>query len=745
MGPAEIFWRVRHRCTILFERTAFRFRCYDWTASTWQRRLCRNADVTLPPNMAADWWQSHMRNREEPPFLLGRDVLDQAVPLFKQLFPGRLESVVEEADRYCRGEFDFLGARFQTESTVDWQRDPVTQRSWPSTFFADVRIPFCEGAAGQRAPGDSKHVWELNRHEFLVSCAKAYYLTGDERYARHVVRMVIDWVTSNPYLQGINWAGPLEVALRSMAWLWAYQLCRRSSGLSAEEHYIWIKAFYLHGCYLERHLEVYSSPNNHLVGEAAALYLIGSFFPEFDRAGAWQMRAWQILETQPERQFYEDGGSTEQATSYHHYCLGFFVLVVLTRLRQKLPVPASMLERLQSAFEFSMWMTAPDGTVPRIGDTDDARSIRFGPFIPWDFRNLLSIGAVMFRRGDFKAVSASFSEDALWLLGASGLETFQKLSISPPADTVRLFPSSGYAMLRDGWQCEGHHACIDCGEIGLGLRENDIPIFTHGHADMLSVWISSFGQPLLIDAGFFTYNGSPEWHRYTRDVSGHNTVRLDGQSQAKLHAKNAWACASRPGALSLESRAGFVWVEGSHSGFVGVNDCTRHRRAIAWNRESCWLIVDRLEGTGWHDIEVFFHFAPGHLSVNPEGGSVSVITNRGVYAVLQSAGSHTLEIEGLVGRGEPEGGWSASGYGAKEPAPVVRFHGRLQLPCTLSFALTAFPEPTSSPIIERYELLRNHPGTLVDSVRIRVVAATGKELLHIGQAKLDAALAPGGD
>ena len=31
--------------------------------------------------------------------------------------------------------------------------------------------------------GDAKITWELNRHQHLVTLAKAYRLTGDERYA----------------------------------------------------------------------------------------------------------------------------------------------------------------------------------------------------------------------------------------------------------------------------------------------------------------------------------------------------------------------------------------------------------------------------------------------------------------------------------------------------------------------------------------------------------------------------------
>ena len=152
----------------------------------------------------------------------------------------------------------------------------------------------------------------------------------------------------------MNWAGPLEVAVRSLSWLWAYQFCRYWEGNPSDVHLEVIKSFYQHGTYLYRHLEFYTSPNNHLVGEATALYLLGSFFPEFDESPAWRKRAWYVLVAETQRQFYEDGGSTEQATSYHHYCLGFFVLAVLTRLHQGQTVPEAMLNRLEAAFEFSM-------------------------------------------------------------------------------------------------------------------------------------------------------------------------------------------------------------------------------------------------------------------------------------------------------------------------------------------------------------------------------------------------------
>jgi hypothetical protein len=635
----------------------------------------------------AAWWQRHMRTRNEPPFLLDAESLNKSADLYRELFSDRLEAAVTDADRVCRGEFSFLGIEFQTGPTIDWQRDPKTNRNWPARFYADVRIPFCDGTGSKGAAGDVKHVWELNRHDFLIDCAKAYYLTREGRFARHVFQIVSDWVDANPYLQGVNWAGPLEVAVRSMNWIWAYQFCRSWEGLSADDHLQLIKGCYQHGVYLYRHLEVYSSPNNHLVGEATALYLLASFFPEFNESATWREKAWRILESQPKEQFYEDGGSTEQATSYHHYCLGFFVLAVLTRMRQELPVPQAMLERVEAAFSFSMWMTTPDGTVPAIGDTDDARSIRFGRVKPWDFRNLLSIGAAIFQRGDMKTVAGSVSEDSVWLLGVKGCAAFLQSPAETPTVMSQVFPDSGYVIMRSGWSSTDHHVCFDCGAIGKDLYTTDIPVFTHGHADLLALTMSVYGKPLLVDCGLDSYNGSPDWHRYCRDIRAHNTVSVDGASHAKFGARNTWSCVAKPEEKRCHSNGRLEIAEGSHCGFFGVREPVRHRRIITWERSEYLVVHDSLDGDGTHTVEVFFHFAPGIAQLLPDRTGARINTEQGVDAVIKAVNLHPLYAE-IEQRAEgPTGGWIASSYGRRIPAPLVTFRGQVTLPLTLTFIL----------------------------------------------------------
>ena len=100
--------------------------------------------------------------------------------------------------------------------------------AWRSTWQSDV----VHGKRGPRKPwfkvkyldfeevGDSKITWELNRHQHFVTLAKAYWLTGDDKFAREIFAQWTHWHKENPYPLGMNWASSLEVAYRSLSWIW---------------------------------------------------------------------------------------------------------------------------------------------------------------------------------------------------------------------------------------------------------------------------------------------------------------------------------------------------------------------------------------------------------------------------------------------------------------------------------------------------------------------------------------------
>ena len=114
--------------------------------------------------------------------------------------------------------------------------------------------------------------------------------------------------------------------------------------MDASFHLMFLKSICEHGFHIAHHLSYYSSPYNHLVGEAAGLHMIGSLFPQLKTAQYWEQLGWSILESNIDQQFFSDGMCVEQATFYHHFtwvfiCRQSSIGKTTTRLFQKRSYP----------------------------------------------------------------------------------------------------------------------------------------------------------------------------------------------------------------------------------------------------------------------------------------------------------------------------------------------------------------------------------------------------------------------
>jgi hypothetical protein len=598
---------------------------------------------------------------------------------------GWLHECVRRAERSCARHFTLLHVNVHYEQAIQWHADPVSGQLWPQGPYYTVPI-----FAGDSGYGDIKYVWELNRQPFLIDIARAYWLTGNERYADVCLGMLEDWIQANPYLYGVNWSSALEIAVRSLAWLWAYFCCLHATAMTPQRHLTLLKALYQHGQYLERHLSFYFSPYNHLIGEATALYGLGLLFPELRCARRWRETGWRILGQEVAKQFYADGGTVEQTTSYHHFTLGFYLWAVILQRLNGGEIDTPMWQRLEKAMEFAMYMMQPDGTLPMIGDNDDAQAIVQEGMAPWDFRHMLSLGAVLFDRADFKRQAGPFSEAAFWLLGADGRQQYERLSTVEPHQASLALPHSGYYIMRSGWAADDHYLCFDCGALADGVFHDETPSAAHGHADALSFTLAAYGQPCLVDPGFYTYNGALEWHRYFRETAAHNTVVIDGQPQAAYRGRLKWSHAPQVTRLHWGSAAAGDYVEGMHDGYSRYTPAVLHRRAVLFCKPHYWLIRDEFSGEGEHELAWYFHFAPEACLTQEETGTVLMqhVSGTGLAVVPVERTQITVD---LLPPGEaPEAGWVAPQYGMKVQAPMARYRQRARLPMTLHTLLLPY-------------------------------------------------------
>jgi hypothetical protein len=626
--------------------------------------------------------------QDETRFFASVDATGRARALFASRFTDECQKARRVAAEVSRGEISFFGRRFSFGSEIDWHADPVSGAGWPHTYHRDVPVH-----RGDTGFGDVKYVWEINRHQFFMDLAKVAFLDNSPVHARAVHRLLRTWMAQVPYATGVPWACALEPAFRVWSWLWAYRLMRAAGMVNSDDDAIWLTGFHDHGRFLYRHLERYSSPYNHLIGEVSALFALGLLFPCFREAEAWRERGRRVLESALESQFHSDGGSVEQSTFYHHATLGFYVMAAVLGRRNGVELSPAVWETIDRGIQFSASLVQPNGRLPRIGGADDGKPIRMEHLPFWDFRPYQAIGAVMFARPDFKFVAGRFWEDAFWVLGPDAVDEFDRLPQWEPRPSVSL-AASGYYVVRSGWTADADYLCFDCGPQAAGLRRDNVPSAAHGHADCLSVVVTLGGREVLVDPGFFCYNGDPRWEVDFRRTAAHNTISVNGSDQAEHVSKMAWIRTFSPRPEGWSAEEG--WARGSHDGYVRNPTDVTHRRT-AWLRPGGYVIIrDELTGTPGHKAQAVFQFAPGRLSI---ADSWALYDDR--YELAWVCSTAPVRARVACGGSDPTAGWIAPSLGTREAAPRLMLEFLTAAPCVVLLTILMDRSRSGQPAGER--------------------------------------------
>jgi uncharacterized heparinase superfamily protein len=612
--------------------------------------------------------------------------------LLAERWPSAHAEIVASAEAICRKRFDLLGHRqLFFGDPVNWHLDPVSGRRAPLDHWS--RLDPLDPAQ----VGDVKIIWELNRHQWLVRLGQAYRLTGEARYAEAFASFVREWVRANPYGIGINWASSLEVALRLIAWCWALVHFRGSAALSSDLLAEMVSGIRTHACHIERFLSHYFSPNTHLTGEALGLFYAGVVFPEPRAAARWREAGARILVRQIERQVLPDGVHFELSTCYHRYTMEIYLHFLILARRNGVPIPAHVSELVRRMADFLLAVRRPDGSIPEIGDADGGWLLPFVPREPDDARGVLSVAAALFGSPDHAWAAGEAAPELLWLLGSDGLAAFDALRPAPPAPGPSLlFPEGGYAVMRSGWETDAHHLIFDVGPLGCPVSAG------HGHADLLGIQCSTFGDPLLVDTGTFCYTSDPSWRDFFRGTSAHSTVTVDGASQAAPAGSFAWKNRPKVRLRRWQSTETFDFADAEHDGYRRLRDPVVHRRRVLFVKPRYWVVVDDLDGSDRHRVELRFQFAPLRVTLDAD---LWARAHRPGGSGLLLRPFTTVPLEGGLHEGnlDPIQGWLSLHYGRRQPAPVLVYSAVARLPLRVVTLLLPVREPSPAPVVSALE------------------------------------------
>src|SRR5438094_2084273 len=375
-------------------------------------------------------------------FFFQKEELREILASLWKLFPETAEQIVERAEQICRHRFDLLGypgVNYGPE--IDWHLDGVNNKRAPVRPW--FRVPYLDFDK----VGDSKVIWELNRHQHLVTLAKAYRLTEEEIYGRELFQQWYHWREKNPYAMGINWVSSLEVAFRSLSWLWVWHLLDGCSVVPKQFPADLSHALALNARHINRFLSTYFSPNTHLLGEGVGLFFIGLLCPGLPAARPWRDCGWNIILKEAQSQVRPDGMHFEQSMYYHTYALDFFLHSrILAELNQT-PIPQSFDQTIEKMLETTAKF-AGAGLAPQFGDDDGGRV--FDPSRDQQEHMLdpLVVGSVLYDRPDFKTETNHGTEELLWLLGSEGLRQFKELPSRKPENNSFAMEAGGIYVMR---------------------------------------------------------------------------------------------------------------------------------------------------------------------------------------------------------------------------------------------------------------------------------------------------------
>ena len=535
------------------------------------------------------------------------------------------------------GSFIWFGhERYLTGSPPDWFFDPSISQHFPG---ADNHWSRCNPFNGK----DIKRCWELSRWSWASLLARAWRISGENRYREGLNNWSLSWCQANPINGGCNWLCGQEASIRLLHALQAWQLCDAHAQLPQITPH--------RADFVVSHLQRISATkryakaqdNNHWTSEAAALFIGGSWLSSFPNSYSQIGRRWAAdgrneLEISVRRLVMPDGSFAQHSLTYHRLVLDTLALVESWRrwLKQE-DFSERFGQRLVAATDWLFTFLDPvSGDGPNLGSNDGAFCYQLHDLNYRDFRPTLQLAAVLFY-GHKILPSGPWDEPLNW----SSLLTSRSTESNTFSQPIRLFNDGGYAKVKTNIS-------------SWALLRLPIYRFRPGHADPLHIDLWHRGVNILRDGGTYSYSANRTDLDYFSGVASHNTIQFDGNEPMPRLGRFLWGNWLQ---LCMATK-----IDNFSDGYAitAAYRCSngRHQRKVQTNRSGLhWLIIDKCSG---FKQEALLRWRLADCQWVLDGQSL--ISPRAIL---------NIKCDQPISRIELVRGWESRFYGTKESLQVL--------------------------------------------------------------------------
>jgi len=425
---------------------------------------------------------------------------------------------------------------------------------------------------------DVKIIWEINRLQFLPLMAVNFLKTKDTKILNRIKDMIKEWDSKNPYDIGINWYSNLEVAIRSISLLLTYILLYTHIKSKEIEELI-----FKHGYHIYKDINYTEKciPNNHLIGEATALYILGNIF-ESPESKKWIDKSKAILIDYLEH-LRDDGTYKEASLSYHRFVLQMYLLVYLFSIKFKDNfIEKPLKDKFVKAYIFLKSIEKSDGSFPQFGDWDDGVYYKLNYEPIENYKYFVDTLGYIVDQNNKKNVEIEILEE---LFENIKIEENHKSVFNDFTNVFRVFEIGKYGVYKNS---------------NIYLFINNQEQIFHSHADGLSIEMSLNGKNILTDSGTYNYSLDKELRQYFRSTKAHNTIYL-GLDQSTQVERFRWIDQPKTYLKKLEDTIGF-------EGTIKYKNKSMHKRRVIV--ENNLITVEDEVNSQKNYIELNFHFSP---------------------------------------------------------------------------------------------------------------------------------------
>ncbi|MEA4822329.1 MAG: alginate lyase family protein, partial [Erysipelotrichales bacterium] len=458
-----------------------------------------------------------------------------------------------------------------------------------------------------------------SRCHHLLWLGEAYMLTGDDKYSKEVVDEIEYWIDDNPLMYSVNWTCAMDVAIRSVNWMFAVNMILPSNVVTDKFITKIYKSLYQHGFFIYNYLEKnipYS--NNHYASDLVGLLYLGQLFKNTNSGKAWWNFAKHEYYLEIRLQILPSGVHYEKSVSYHRLMTELFSYSYYMMKRVNVEIPMDIALRLHSMYKYVAAYTKPNGKAPLIADNDNGRLL---PFVRRDFR------------------------EHGYLLDKNSIENRFVISegctlceVSPVFGSI-LFNDAGLAILRK----DKAYLFVNCNDRGL-YDDDKVKVGTHLHNDLLSFEFALGEDDIIIDPGAYVYTSDLQKQNEFRSSFKHNTIVVDDEEQNTLFLNEAFMIEynTKADRLQLSSNENEESCIGIYSTIKG---CLNHKRKFILSNKQL-IINDYLSKTGTeHKACLSLHFAADILPMINNNGLLIKTNNYHIVVKFEFKDSFNLKIK----------------------------------------------------------------------------------------------------